>query len=154
MKAALRFAELQPCRAAAPVRTKGVAAGAPGPGAAPVPGRAKKRTIPISVLLRQRASGGRPGAPSGDAASWLHWKGKFWSITGFSLQPAGQPAVEVGGWSPSLSSWGLGLVTPGPGRLAGETQAVGRDGDALWAQAQAYKCDVAPQDDFKFRLAS
>ena len=49
-------------------------------------GRAKKMNNSHCPALRLRRRG--EAAPSGEAASWLHWNGKFWSIARFLLYPA------------------------------------------------------------------
>jgi hypothetical protein len=49
-------------------------------------GRAKKMNNSHCPALRRRRRG--EAAPSGEAASWLHWKGKVWFNSRFRLYPA------------------------------------------------------------------
>ncbi len=67
-------------------------------------GRAKKMNNSHCPALRRRRR--CEAAPSGEAASWLHWKGRVWSIASarFSLYPASR----VSGRGPA----GLGKPKP------------------------------------------
>ncbi len=62
--------------------------------------RAKKMNNFHCPSLRRRRRG--EAAQSGEAASWLHWKGKVWSVARFGLYPAS----SVSGPSAARRAWG------------------------------------------------
>ncbi len=65
--------------------------------------RAKKMNNSHCPALRRRRRG--EAAPSGEAASWLHWKGKVRFIARFRLS---YPASRVSGRGPARAPAGLG----------------------------------------------
>jgi hypothetical protein len=80
-------------------------------------GRAKKMNNSHCPALRRRRRG--EAAPSGEAASWLHWKGKVWFIARFRLYPAssvpgrgpaglGKPKLLLPTGQTQAHGWGVG----------------------------------------------
>jgi hypothetical protein len=81
-------------------------------------GRAKKTNNSHCRALRPRRTRGE-AAPSGEAASWLHWMGKVWFVAGFLLYPAsrvsgrgpaglGKPKLLLPTGQTKAHGWGLG----------------------------------------------
>jgi hypothetical protein len=78
-------------------------------------GRAKNMNNSHRPALRRRRRG--EAAPSGEAASWLHWKGKVWSIARFLSYPAssisGRSPAGLG--KPKLLLWHCSFEPSGSG---------------------------------------